>query len=248
MKVSDLYKISKRDKYGNLVVDLKAAINAAFPNLEITHDKPNRYGHSGEITIDGNRLIVPEGICECKGGPANDYTGKSKHNQTAGTAIRAIESGYKKHNFSTLFLLSSYVFNGFYRSMKFTYHLLGRNEDGSFFVHRIRPKVGESGDMNQVRAWMWQLRDFEKLKARQGDLGFIDTKFPKQATQSEAVAFLDIGNHRVFAIEFYEHKDRIFALNPRAEHGEHIGVTLHGIYELRLARAWVGRGTRIGVD
>lgn len=151
----------------------------------------------------------------------------------------AVESSRSKHNLKgcPLYLLRGYFFNGDYGSLKQTYWIFGKNEDNSFFLHKIRPCIGETGDYDQIRRWMWQLKGQETLAARQGDLGFIPKK--RAAGQIDLASHtVQIGNHTIHGEAIYRTANRTYVLNPRAEHGEHYAVQKQGIFELRLARQW----------
>jgi hypothetical protein len=85
---------------------------------------------------------------------------------------------------------------------------------------------------------MWGLKGKEELAARQGDLGFIAKRRP--AGQIDLVSCaIQIGNHQISGEGIYRTQNRVYVVNPRAEHGEHVRVQLSGIYELRLAKEWL---------
>jgi hypothetical protein len=229
MNISELTRMGERDSYGNLNVDFAEAIAVAYPEVAIKVSEPGCFGHSGNIALQDKRLSVPGG----------KYA-SAKHFHTAGCGVVAVESSRKKHNLSgcPLYLLRGYAYNGDYKNLQKTYWIFGRNEDGSFFLHKIRPCVGETADLDAVRRWMWSLKGKEELAARQGDLGFIAKTRP--AGQIDLVfQAVQIGNHLVFSDVVYRTKNRIYVINPRAEHGEHHIVKMQGVYELRLARQWL---------
>ena len=233
MKISTLVRHSGQDSYGQLNVDFKEAIAAAYPEICLRYSTPGSFGHSGNLRLwqEGHQwmLDLPNGKYQ-----------SGKHFHTAGHGIVAIESSRKKHNLAgcPLYLLSGYAYNGDYRSLKQTYWLLAKNEDTSFFLHKIRPQIAKTKDFDTIRAWMWSLKKDEILKARQGDLGFIPkAKMCGQLKIANADR-VDIGNHRIYADVVTQTQHRVYVLNPRAQHGEHNTVALQGIYELRLARQW----------
>jgi hypothetical protein len=128
------------------------------------------------------------------------------------------------------------MYNGDFRSLQQTYFLCGKNEDGSFFLHKVRPCIGQTADMDQVRAWIWALKSGETVAARQGDLGFI----PKNRAVGKISNSIEValGNHVVRGDKVWQTRHKTFVLNPLANHGEHHVVQIQGLYELRLGRAW----------
>lgn len=241
MNVSELLRIEQRNCYGELAIDFESAIFAAYPGVVIAYDTPGCWGHSGRAVLrqrdDGKWLLVV---------PSGKYS-SGKHFHTAGCGIMAIESSRKKLNLAgcPLFLLSTYAYNGDYRSLKRCYWLFGKNEDDSFFLHQVRPKIGETGDLDLVRRWLWELKATESIAGRQGDLAFIKKAKPSGDRLTHRLAGGDcysdsvqIGNHLVRGSEVYATKHRYYVLNPAATHHEHYTVALEGWHELRLAKVW----------
>lgn len=226
MRLTDLTKMN-RAELANIKVD--AAIATAYP-IKIVPESPGSWGHSGDFRISKKGLHIPEGI----------YSSR-KHYHRNSARVVAVETARRKLNVAPLFLLEGRAWNGDYRYMKTTCYLFSQNEDRTYFLHKVRPNVGES--LTTARAWMWELRDAEHIARRQGDLAFIPKARGYGAIAEDSE--IRIGNHIVNADTLKQTKHRIYALNPRAEHAEHDAVdTLTGWYELRLARAWTlsGRG------
>lgn len=223
-------KQSEQNQYGDLNVSVEQALKTAYPKLKIKTHSPSPHGGDPDLWIqaDGETLDIPSG----------EYKSR-KHYHSSHCAVLAIEDARQNRlNLAKrpLFLLKGAAFNGDYRSLKLTYFLFGQNEDNSYFCHKVRPCVGETGDLSQCRAWIWNLKKDEKIEARQGDLAFI----PKQKTsgkESEATS-VSLGNHNILADSIKQTKHKVYALNPCAYHNEHHQVALEGWYELRLGRAW----------
>lgn len=222
---------AEKNSYGDLMVDFAETIEKVLPEIIVETSEPGPWGHDSEISLDKNSngytLVVPDGKYR-----------SNKHFHTAGHSILALETGRKKLNCSPLFLVSGRAWNGDYKALKKTYYLLGKNEDSSVFLHRVRPSAAEDGNLDAVRTWMWNVKDGEKLVDRQGDLGFITSKNIRLKGEKIEGNKIQIGNHTVTADVLMSRNGRFFAENPRCEHGEHHAVNLTGIYELRLARSW----------
>jgi len=230
-------KGSPRNHYGELIVDFENAIRIAYPNLDFEYSSPGCHGGSPDIRLlqRDNRWILQL--------PYGKYV-SNKHFHTCGYGLLAVENARDcKLNLAgkPLYLLTGRAYNGDYRSLTKSYYLFGQNEDQSFFLHRIRPSVGEQGDLNLCRKWIWQLKDGEKILARQGDLAFIRQKKEPLGIPLDA-SRISFGNHVVTAHSWRKSKGgRLFAFNPIAHHGEHQIVTVEGWVEMRLARAWRSR-------
>lgn len=217
-----------RNQYGDLNVDFAVVLKSIYPDVEVKESTPGCWGHSGEITLRGNVLSVPAGKYE-----------SNKHFHTAGHAIRGIESARHKLNIKPLLLLKGYGYNGDYKSLKTCFYIFGENEDSSFFLHKVRPKVGALGDFEAIRRWLWSLKPGEEVAARQGDLGFIPSKRPRTGEEFRTV---EIGSHAIKAhrvvVKKLKHGERYFARDPVAHHLEHATIELAGWYEMRPAKAW----------
>ena len=223
-------KQADRNPYGELIVNFQEAINVAYPEITFTSHTPGCWGGNPDIWINGNELNVPDGR----------YS-SSKHKHTAGHGILAIENAREcKLNLAgnPLFLLTGRAFNGDYRSLTKTYFLFGRNEDKSFFLHKIRPSAAKTGDLDACRNWMWSIKKSEKVSARQGDLGFVIRESGKPSGKAIESKLLTFGNHKVLAEEWRCTADRYFARNAIAQHGEHHTIRVEGWSEIRLAKAW----------
>lgn len=249
MTVREIQTVTDRNKYGDLRLNY-SAIKDVFPDIKIKEESPGAWGHNGNLVLreplldeTNYKLIIPSG----------EYK-SNKHYHSCYTGIVAVESGYRKLNFSTLFLLVGIAYNGDYRSLKKTYWLLGKNEDSSYFLHKIRPKAvndilypnGSYGEvnrdassvevMNNVRKWMWSLKRGEEVAARQGDVAFIP-KNRASGTLLNAKAE-EVGNHLIYADAIKRTVHKIYFLNPVAKHPEHYSVQLEGWYEVRMAKQW----------
>lgn len=239
MNVTELCRLDDRDRYGGLKVDFEEAIKTAYPKVSIMYNEPSWRSSSGEMWFRGGQdkgdvtIVVPAG----------EYK-SNKHFHRSGHGILAIESSRKKLNIAgcPLYLIYGWVYNGDYRSLKKTYYLFGKNEDDSYFLHRVRPSCAQDGDLDQVRKWIWQLKEGEAVAARQGDLAFIPRKSVKGTLAIVEGSQIQIGNHNIVADDIRRSpNDRIFALNPQAMHHEHDPIVVPaGWYELRLARTWEG--------
>ena len=219
------------NQYGELEVNFEEAIRVAYPEIEFWYREPGCHGGNPDIEIKENTLILPSGT----------YSSR-KHFHSCGHGIMAIENARDcRLNLAgkPLFLLTGRAYNGDYRSLTKTYFLFGQNEDRSFFLHKVRPKVGESGDLEVCRRWMWGLKPGEILIARQGDCGFIAKEKPcGKVVEGNLRKF---GNHKIEAQEWRSTAGgRWYALNPKAIHPEHDQVILKGWVEIRLAKAWRG--------
>jgi len=223
-------KQSAKNIYGELIVNFQEAINVAYPEVTFTTHEPGCWGANPDIWLNGSELSVPDGR----------YS-SNKHKHTAGHGILAIENAREcKLNLAgnPLFLLTGRAFNGDYRSLQKTYFLFGRNEDRSFFLHKIRPNIAQDGDLDTCRDWMWAIKKDERIKARQGDLGFIGRESGKPSGKDTDSKLFTFGNHQVIADEWRCTANRYFALNAIAQHGEHRTVRVEGWSEVRLAKAW----------
>ncbi|MCS7062523.1 MAG: hypothetical protein NZM04_00495 [Methylacidiphilales bacterium] len=223
-------KLAKRDEYGVLEINFEAALKAAYPDLKVVYGPPGCWGTSADLwfTPDGH-LRVPYGRYRSR-----------KHFHKAGHGILAVETQEDCDlNFAgkPLFLLMGWAYNGDYKSLARSYYLFGQNEDGSYFLHKVRPAVGELGSLEAARRWIWRLREGEVITARQGDLAFIPKDAPRRGFQVGATT-LRLGRHQVAAEGTYRTKERVLVLNPIASHPEHHSVQLQGWFELRLGRAW----------
>jgi len=123
MNITELTRLGERDSYGNLKVEFAQAIAAAYPEIEIKTSTPGCWGHSGNLELRGRTLWVPSG----------KYS-SSKHFHTAGCGIISVEGSRHKHNLKgcPLYLLRGYAYSGDFGSVKSTYWIFGKNEDGSF--------------------------------------------------------------------------------------------------------------------
>jgi hypothetical protein len=221
-----------RNQYGDIECNFAAAIAVAYPEIEVKRSEPGCWGHNAEIDLEDKVLTLPSG----------SYS-SNKHLHTAGHSLIEVEDARQcKLNLAgnPLYLISGRAYNGDYRSLKKTYFLFSRNEDGSFFCHKIRPSAA-AGGLDSVRNWVWRIEEGEKILARQGDLEFIKTA--KLGGKPQSVSCVQLGNHTVRALAIQQTKYKIWALNPIASHGEHDRVQVVGWCELRLGRAWspVGR-------
>lgn len=196
-------------------------LKTAFPELEIKTAAPGCWGHGGDVSVRNTSITLPDGT----------YSSR-KHYHRASSAVVGFETGRKKLNIAPVVLVETRAWNGDYGSMKVSYFLISRNEDSSFFAHKIRPSAGAS--LDTARAWMWQLRDNETVSARQGDLALIPITRPAGSVSETD----SLGNHFVTADEVRATKHKFYALNPALSHEEHNPVALKGWFELRLARAW----------
>jgi hypothetical protein len=227
MKMQALLNVN-RDRYGDLEVDFEEAVKTAYPELEIEVHSPGFHGGTADMWFEpGMKLSVPGG----------EYK-NTRHFHTGASSVLAIESTRKRLNLPKcpLFLLKGRMYNGDYKSLAASYYLFGKNEDSSFFLHKVRPCVGQTADLDQVRAWIWNLKSDEKVTARQGDLAFI-AKSKKAGTRLDGIE-IALGNHVVRADAIWQTTNKVFAINPIANHGEHHTVQLEGLFELRLGRAW----------
>jgi hypothetical protein len=226
---------SPKNKYGciNISSDVKYDFIKETWGIEIETDAPGCHGHHGEIRLSGNTLIVPEG----------NYS-SSKHWHTNGWDILSIEDCRQKLNVNALVLLQGRAYNGDYKSLKKTYYLFGKNEDDSLFLHRVRPCVGETGNLNVCREWMWGIKDGESIVSRQGDIAFVKTKLPKSSRgiAQQALPF-SIGSHIIVDGIVWCKSRKIFVQNAVVQHPQHNIVRIVGMFELRLARRW-GNDTR----
>ena len=202
-------------------LSVKDVLAAAFPALEVQSSAPGCWGHGGDVVVSKSVISIPDGT----------YTSR-KHFHRASSAVVGFESGRRKLNIAPLVLIETKAWNGDFGSMKTSYFLISRNEDGSHFAHKIRPNAG--GSIESARRWMWHLSEGEVVAARQGDLALIPVPKPR-ASVSEISS---VGNHFVEADEVRATKRKIYALNPSLSHEEHRPVSLEGWFELRLARAW----------
>lgn len=220
--------LSERDRYGNLAIPLQEAVNFAYPEVEFIRRSPGCWGGSPHIFLEGAKtLSIPEGQYK-----------SNAHRHHFDNAVLAVETARDcRLNLAKnpLFLLKGRAWNGDYRSLSFHFVLFGRNEDGSYFCHPVKPSIGETGDLDKCRSWIWQLKNGEKIAARQGDLAFIPKSRPSGKDRDTAIA---IGNHSIACDRATATKHKFFALNPRAEHGEHDSIALTGWHELRLGRVW----------
>lgn len=218
---------SPRNEYNQLSVDTKKALKSVYPDIEIETSEPGCFGHRGTITLRDNTLSLPDGQYD-----------SAKHFHTAGNGVCDVENARGKLNARPLFLLMGYGYNGDYRSLTKTYYLFGANEDSSFFLHRIRPRVGELCNIPVARIWLWSLKEGEKIRARQGDLAFILIKRP--SGKIEKISKHISGSHEIQATEIRETVHKTYALNPIVTHAEHGEVTLLGWHEIRIAKVWAG--------
>lgn len=206
-------------------ISIADAIATAYPTVEVRESAPGCWGHSGDFHLRGETLTVPSG----------NYSSR-KHYHRASSCVMEVESARRRLNVRPLFLLEGRAWNGDYGSMKKTYFLFGANEDGSFFLHKIRPNAGTS--LEAARRWMWALRDDEEIAQRQGDLAFVTRNRRISGTVLDMDAIV-IENHTVHADTIRTTTHKVFVENPRAVHAEH-GETsqLAGWFECRLARQW----------
>jgi hypothetical protein len=221
----------KKDKYGNLDVDFQSTITAAYPEVTFATHAPGCWGANPDIILRGKELNCPDG----------QYS-SAKHFHSAGHDILAMETSAECNlNIAgnPLFLLVGRAFNGDYQTLSRTFFLFGRNEDGSFFLHKIRPQAAKGGDLTSCRNWMWAIKAGERIAARQGDLGFISRESGKPAGKWVDLKTIRFGNHSVEAEEWrVTSAGRAFGFNITASHGEHDPVFVEGWTEARLARAW----------
>ena len=227
LTIAQLKKVGK-DQYNCYISTLKNFLQQIYPQIKIKGIAPGCFGGNPDLQLKEKTLFINKGTYK-----------SNKHFHTADTRIMAIEDGRQKLNFpgKPLILLMSYIYNGDYRNLSKVYYLFGQNEDESYFLHKMRPNVGETGSIKTCRSWMWNLKKGEKIKQRQGDLAFIEKdKVPYQATEkSTSISF---GNHNLLATGIKQTKTKIYLLNPRCYHHEHNAVCLEGWYEVRLAKAW----------
>lgn len=231
MNITELTKIEDRNAYGDLKVGFESAIKTAYPKVQFKQIEPGPHGDDGTMRLMGNKesgyiLYYPDG----------KYS-SNKHFHDSCSSVIEVESGRKKHNFRPLFLLNGRSYNGDYRyrSLSQTFYIFGENEDGSMFLHRIRPKFGKS--LDDARSWMWALKNGESVAKRQGDLAFIAKK---RIPHGEESTEIQIGNHAISGDRIVATKNKVYAVNPQSTHSEHHAVELNGIYELRLAKVWGG--------
>ena len=223
-----------RNRYKEIEANFSAAIKVAYPKITIKSHKPDTYCTNPSIflkKIDGEvQLWVPKGTYRT-----------SRYYHTFGHGILDIEDARDcKLNLAgrPLYLLTGRAYNGYYRSLNKTYFLFGQNEDDSYFLHKVRPAVGQTGDLDACRRWMWCLKKNEKIVARQGDLAFI-SRPQKPTGETMEIGVVKLGSHQVLADCWKKTAtDRYFALNPIAQHHEHHSVQAEGWVELRLAKAW----------
>jgi hypothetical protein len=230
MNITQLTQATDRNAYGDLNISFEQAIGDVYPEVEFSYSAPSSWGHNGAINLNGNTLTIPSGQYKSK-----------KHHHTAGHGILAIEGARQNHlnlRGCPLFLLKGYGYNGDYKSLSLSYYLFGRNEDGSFFLHRVRPKVAKDGNLDQVRAWIWSLKNGEKIAKRQGDVAFIQKARPA-GSKIEATT-VRLGNHTISGTEIRQTANKTYVLNPTADHHEHMAVALTGWHEVRPAKAWAG--------
>ena len=124
-------------------------------------------------------------------------------------------------------------------NLRKAYYVVGKNEDGTFFAHRVRPNAGETGDLNRVRTWLWALKKNETIEARQGDLALIPKKRP---TGEEIDSPHQFEGHSIKGDKIWQSKtERLYVLNPDLSHGQHRHVKLKGLYEIRQSKVWIAR-------
>lgn len=234
-RVEALKKTTEKDQYGCLIGG-QQLLETLYPRLVIEEDAPTCWAQC-RTELETGTVKVGRKTYQAKMTLPGGYFSSKKHFHTAGWGVVEAESGHKKLNVRPLVLLRTYVYNGDYRSVSTQHYLFGKNEDGSYFLHRIRPKFGES--IADARRWMWSLSVTETVAARQGDLALV----PKKRTMGDAVVGQNIklGNHDIWAEKITQTKNKTYALNPVLLHGEHREVALEGVFDLRLAKVWGGK-------
>jgi hypothetical protein len=233
MNITQLTQTTDRNAYGDLNISFEQSIKDVYPEVEFKYSAPSSWGHNGTMSLESKTLTIPSGQYKSQ-----------KHHHTAGHGIVAIE-GARQNRLNLkgcpLFLLKGYGYNGDYRSLRTAYYLFGRNEDGSFFLHRVRPCVAKDGDLDKVRSWIWNLKKGETVAKRQGDVAFIAKARPAGSRINATTVRL--GNHTISGTEIRQTSNKTYVLNPTAEHGEHMSVALTGWHEVRPAKAWAGGDT-----
>jgi hypothetical protein len=216
-------------------INFSEFVSKYYPSLKIEFSSPDIYASIMSAMCflrDGDTLCCPKGLYR-----------SSKYYAQSNCHILDVEDGRQKLNLPKrpLILLQGVVYGsgGNYPSrLNKTYYLFGQNENYSYFLHRVKPSIGDKSDLSLCRKWMWSLKEHEKITARQGDLAFISkTKVDGIVEVSKTV---ELENHIVTGDEVRKTSKRIYVLNPSASHYEHHSVICEGWHELRLARAWQG--------
>ena len=163
------------------------------------------------------------------------------------------------HDQGVLFLIqvrqSSKRKSSHFTSVRKSYFLIGRNEDGTPFAHCVshapifRAIADGRCPILAIQRWIFGV-DYAKV-IRQGDLALIPTKRPQGSPYPDGGHATIAASHEVEADEIRTTADkRLFALNPRAVHvpQTHPTVAVKGWFEIRLgarALAWDFAKTKI---
>ena len=231
--------LAVKDEY-NGVKDPAALLGLIYPRVRICHSRPGLEGHSGWCDVDNTPIKTDEGSYSATLTVPHGKRQNWRYVATAGFGVIDAETRHRRLNVSPLILLYGY---GYSKDGKYGYtcvdkqfFLFGRNEDGSHFLHRIRPMAAKS--LETARRWMWALKDGEQVIARQGDVAFIRKN---RLVGRDLGASVTLGNHKIAGDRVTRSPaGRIYVENPIAEHGEHRRVALQGVYEVRIAKAWTG--------
>jgi len=231
-----------RNKYGQVVGDPTTIVNTVFPDLDVAVvDKTGCWGGDPSMKLKMNvegrwTLEVSEGVYK-----------SNKHYHRHSWAVRDLDENEKLVLLEQLHFSNDFTGTGSMPPPSRKIYLLGQNEDGSYFLHRVRPKAGDR--IRDAVEWMFSLKKGEKIAARQGDIAFIARdrmpKIPKKAFDTHE---LRLGRHVVYARGVQRYKSKIYVVDPTASHPEHPPITLEGVYEVRVAKAWSNGGVRTGGD
>lgn len=139
-----------------------------------------------------------------------------------------------------------------YLSIRKTYALAGRNENGSPFWHPIssaivHAAIRENADdpthvVVKAVAWIFEIKpDVLTSIVRQGDVALVPTRPRGQAIDTTEATLAD--THVLSAAELRQDGERLYARNPVMHHsrGQHASVAASGWYRVavgRTARAW----------
>lgn len=137
-----------------------------------------------------------------------------------------------------------------YLSVRKTYALAGRNEDGTPFWHPIPANVVHhhlgslDGAVKAAMAWIFEIKP-EQLGAikRQGDVALVPMKRAPRGEKVEAGEIILADSHRLTADEIRRDGERVYALNPHLTHlrNQHADVSGSGWFRVavgRTGRAW----------
>lgn len=237
--------LAVKDEY-NSVNNPFELLGALYPRVRICYGNPKLGGHTGRCFINNTPVKTDTGSYDATLTVPDGEAKNWRYFATAGFGIIDAETGYKKLNVAPLVLLYGYGYNKDkkygYTSVNKQFFLFGRNEDGSHFLHRVRPLAAES--LESARRWMWSLKSGETIAARQGDVAFIKKTRLSGVDVGNGIS---LGNHKIAGDRVTRSPaGRIYIENPVAEHGEHRRVALEGVYEVRIAKAWTGAGNGRG--